>query len=173
MDAPIGRHPVDRKKMAVVANGRPAVTHWAVRLGVPGLHLCALPSRDRAHPPDPGPYGEDRPPHSGGYRVWGEEARPRPPGPVPSRGWAAVRPPPDGEMVGTLLPAAGGISGGPPQAGRKTVIEGGPRPGSQGGGFIYTAKTAEWGRGLGQFPLPRGRQTMRWLGRHNGPAPPG
>ena len=28
VDAPIGRHPVDRKKMAVVANGRPAVTHW-------------------------------------------------------------------------------------------------------------------------------------------------
>ena len=30
VDAPIGRHPVDRKKMAVAANGRPAVTHWRV-----------------------------------------------------------------------------------------------------------------------------------------------
>ena len=30
VDAPIGRHPMDRKKMAVVANGRPAVTHWRV-----------------------------------------------------------------------------------------------------------------------------------------------
>ena len=30
VNAPIGRHPVDRKKMAVVANGRPAVTHWRV-----------------------------------------------------------------------------------------------------------------------------------------------
>ena len=31
VDAPIGRHPVDRKKMAVDwKNGRPAVTHWAV-----------------------------------------------------------------------------------------------------------------------------------------------
>ncbi|MEY8385834.1 RluA family pseudouridine synthase [Oscillospiraceae bacterium 38-13] len=30
VDAPIGRHPVDRKKMAVVPNGRPAVTHWEV-----------------------------------------------------------------------------------------------------------------------------------------------
>ena len=28
--APIGRHPVDRKKMAVVADGRHAVTHWRV-----------------------------------------------------------------------------------------------------------------------------------------------
>ena len=30
VDAPIGRHPVDRKKMAVVADGRRAVTHWKV-----------------------------------------------------------------------------------------------------------------------------------------------
>ena len=30
VDAPIGRHPTDRKKMAVVANGRSAVTHWTV-----------------------------------------------------------------------------------------------------------------------------------------------
>ena len=30
VDAPIGRHPVDRKKMAVVTGGRPAVTHWTV-----------------------------------------------------------------------------------------------------------------------------------------------
>ena len=30
VDAPIGRHPTDRKKMAVTAKGRPAVTHWEV-----------------------------------------------------------------------------------------------------------------------------------------------
>jgi 23S rRNA pseudouridine1911/1915/1917 synthase len=30
VDAPIGRHPSDRKKMAVVQNGRRAVTHWEV-----------------------------------------------------------------------------------------------------------------------------------------------
>lgn len=30
IDAPIGRHPVDRKRMAVVDNGRRAVTHWTV-----------------------------------------------------------------------------------------------------------------------------------------------
>ena len=30
VDAPIGRHPTDRKRMAVVPNGRPAVTHYQV-----------------------------------------------------------------------------------------------------------------------------------------------
>ena len=30
IDAPIGRHPTDRKRMAVVPNGRRAVTHWQV-----------------------------------------------------------------------------------------------------------------------------------------------
>lgn len=30
IEAPIGRHPVDRKRMAVVEDGRPAVTHFAV-----------------------------------------------------------------------------------------------------------------------------------------------
>ena len=30
VDAPIGRHPVDRKRMAVVKDGREAVTHWRV-----------------------------------------------------------------------------------------------------------------------------------------------
>ena len=36
-DAPIGRHPVDRKRMAVDRkNGRPAVTHWSVLARYPG-----------------------------------------------------------------------------------------------------------------------------------------
>ena len=30
VDKPVGRHPKDRKKMAVVPNGRPAVTHFTV-----------------------------------------------------------------------------------------------------------------------------------------------
>ncbi len=37
VNAPIGRHPVERKKMAVVANGRPAVTHWKVLERFPGF----------------------------------------------------------------------------------------------------------------------------------------
>ena len=37
VDAPIGRHPVDRKKMAVVPGGRSAVTHWQVLERFPGF----------------------------------------------------------------------------------------------------------------------------------------
>ena len=37
VDAPIGRHPTDRKKMAVVAGGRRAVTHWQVLERFPGF----------------------------------------------------------------------------------------------------------------------------------------
>ena len=31
VDAPVGRHPVDRKKMAVISSGKPAITHYRVR----------------------------------------------------------------------------------------------------------------------------------------------
>jgi 23S rRNA pseudouridine1911/1915/1917 synthase len=37
VDAPIGRHPRDRKRMAVVASGRPAVTHYRILQTFPGL----------------------------------------------------------------------------------------------------------------------------------------
>jgi len=30
ISAPIGRHPIDRKKMAIVSNGREAITHWQI-----------------------------------------------------------------------------------------------------------------------------------------------
>ena len=45
MEAPIGRHPVDRKKMAVTdRSSRSAVTHWRVleRLGPYSLVECRL-----------------------------------------------------------------------------------------------------------------------------------
>ena len=50
VDAPIGRHPADRKKMAVVANGRPAVTHWEVLARYPGFtHLRCRLETGRTH----------------------------------------------------------------------------------------------------------------------------
>ena len=50
VDAPIGRHPVDRKKMAVVANGRSAVTHWEVIARYPGFtHVRCRLETGRTH----------------------------------------------------------------------------------------------------------------------------
>ena len=36
IDAPIARHPVDRKRMAVVTGGKEAITHYTVRARFPG-----------------------------------------------------------------------------------------------------------------------------------------
>ena len=51
VDAPIGRHPVDRKKMAVDRkNGREAVTHWSVLARYPGYtHLECRLETGRTH----------------------------------------------------------------------------------------------------------------------------
>ncbi len=42
IDAPIGRHPKDRQRMAVRRNGRPAVTHWRVAQRYQGYTLLRL-----------------------------------------------------------------------------------------------------------------------------------
>ena len=51
VDAPIGRHPVDRKKMAIDRkNGREAVTHWSVLARYPGYtHLECRLETGRTH----------------------------------------------------------------------------------------------------------------------------
>ncbi len=51
VNAPIGRHPVDRKKMAVEPrNGRPAVTHWRVLHRYPGYtHVECRLETGRTH----------------------------------------------------------------------------------------------------------------------------
>ena len=50
VDAPIGRHPTDRKKMAIVPGGREARTHWRVLEPLRGAALleCVL-STGRTH----------------------------------------------------------------------------------------------------------------------------
>ena len=56
IDAPIGRHPASRTKMAVLpAKGREAVTHWRVvetfgRGKEPIASLDRMHARDRPHP---------------------------------------------------------------------------------------------------------------------------
>ena len=50
IDAPIGRSPADRKKMAVVTGGRPAVTHFEVIARYPGYtHLRCRLETGRTH----------------------------------------------------------------------------------------------------------------------------
>ena len=51
VDAPIGRHPTDRKKMCVDRkNGRPAVTHWTVLERFPGYtHIQCRLETGRTH----------------------------------------------------------------------------------------------------------------------------
>jgi len=50
VDAPIGRCPTDRKKMAVVQGGRRAVTHWEVIARYPGYtHLRCRLETGRTH----------------------------------------------------------------------------------------------------------------------------
>ncbi len=51
VDAPIGRHPTDRKRMAVDRkNGRPAVTHWTVLGRYPGYtHIRCRLETGRTH----------------------------------------------------------------------------------------------------------------------------
>lgn len=50
VDAPIARHPTDRKRMAVVAGGREAVTHWEVIARYPGYtHVRCQLETGRTH----------------------------------------------------------------------------------------------------------------------------
>ncbi len=50
IDAPIGRHPANRKKMAVISTGRPAVTHWEVLTRFSGFtHLRCRLETGRTH----------------------------------------------------------------------------------------------------------------------------
>ena len=50
VDAPIGRHRTDRKKMAVVGDGRHAVTHWEVINRYPGFtHVRCRLETGRTH----------------------------------------------------------------------------------------------------------------------------
>ncbi len=50
VDAPIGRHKTDRKKMAVVTGGRRAVTHWQVLARFPGFtHVRCQLETGRTH----------------------------------------------------------------------------------------------------------------------------
>ena len=105
VDAPIARHPTDRKRMAVVAGGREAVTHWEVIARYPGYtHV-----RCRTHAPDPRPHGLHRASHSRRHGVRCKEGGPRPDGAMPARGRPALSPSAHARGRGAFLSPAGGI----------------------------------------------------------------
>lgn len=67
INAPIGRHPVDRKKMAVTEKNSPERRHTlSGSPPISGFYPCAPAAGNWAYPSDPGPYGVYR--SSGGGR---------------------------------------------------------------------------------------------------------
>ena len=62
IEAPIGRDPKHRTRMAVVPDGRPSVDRLPRPRAVRRLDAPRARPRDRADPPDPGPSRGDRPP---------------------------------------------------------------------------------------------------------------
>lgn len=65
MDAHIGRHPQDRKRMWVTDTGRAARTDAFVVARFGSCELAAAGTAYRPHPPDPGAPGARRPPGGG------------------------------------------------------------------------------------------------------------
>lgn len=67
VNAPIGRHKTERKKMCVTTeNSREAVTHYFVMERFPGVHSPAGAPGDRANSSDTRPHGVHRAPGSRG-----------------------------------------------------------------------------------------------------------
>ena len=94
IDAPIGRHPTDRKKMAVTEkNSRNAVTHWER----PGLYAPALQAGNRQDAPDPRASCLAQPPDCGRFRLRAQKARVGTEFPVPACRGARFHPPENGK----------------------------------------------------------------------------
>ena len=129
VDAPIGRHPTDRKSSGGYRDGershrplprRPEKNGSGGRRtecrdpldGAGALsrcELCRVPSGNGPHPPDPGAHGLHRPSDFGRYRIRQQKTGPRFAGTVPSRCRAEIYPSPHGRIGGADLRSAGGI----------------------------------------------------------------
>ena len=104
IDAPIGRHPTDRKKMAVTEkNSREAITHWQV---LERLYPSAMQAGDGTHPPDSGAPGLSGPSHCRRHGLRPEKAGVGPGQPVPPCPGADLPPSPDRAAHDRLLSAA-------------------------------------------------------------------
>lgn len=99
INAPIGRHPIDRKKMAVTEkNSRPAVTHYEVIARYPRLHPSAAQAGNRTNPSNSRPSCLAEPPHCGRHGLWpGQGVRSHQP--VPSRQKPDLPAPRTGELT--------------------------------------------------------------------------
>ena len=70
IDAPIGRDPKNRQRMAVVRSGRPAVTRFRVVERFLNSHAARGFDRDRSHAPDSGASGLHRSSNRRGSALW-------------------------------------------------------------------------------------------------------
>ena len=124
VDAPIGRHPVDRKKMAVEPrNGRPAVTHWRVLARYSGCtHVECRLETGRTHQIRVHPSGLHRPPPPGGHGVRQQKALPRPGRPVFTRPKTDFPASEDRGAGGAGVPPPRLVPGGAGQAGADISI---------------------------------------------------
>ena len=101
IDAPIGRHPTHDYRWAVVAEGKPSVTHYEM-IEAFAARLLVDRAGDRPHPPDPGAHVGPAPPLRRGPDL---RRRPdagraaRSDAAVAARGPARLRAPADGERV--------------------------------------------------------------------------
>ena len=95
VDAPIARHPSGDGRFAVVAGGRPSVTHYDTLEAFRAASLTEVLPGDRAHPPDPGAHVRDQAPVRGRPPLRGRPGAGRAPGPDPAvaaRGPPGLRP---------------------------------------------------------------------------------
>lgn len=70
IEAPIGRSDKDRKKQAVTAKGKPAVTRFTVLERFGNYTLVELPARNRSYPPDSCAHGVYWSPGGGRSSLW-------------------------------------------------------------------------------------------------------
>ncbi len=103
VDQPLGRHPTDRKKMAVLPQSPQRAAGRDAFLGgsaVSRLYSAAPPAGNRAHPSNPGAHGVSGPSRSGRSCIWPQKSHHLPGRPVPPCGENWLCPPPHQRVLG-------------------------------------------------------------------------
>ena len=122
IEAPIGRDPKHRTRMAVVADGRPSTTGYRVRERFAGWTLLELDLVTGPDPPDPGPPRRDRPSGRGRSRLRhghvAARARTASTGCSCTPGGSSSTSPGDGHLIRATAPLPGGARDGARRAAR-------------------------------------------------------